>query len=244
MSNLVFNGSTDFPITRQTLYDMWSTGLLSQLATTDFASSFQPITVGTGDTGRPSGPQPGSHYWDTARQLMYLYIDESDNTGCSIWCAIGPDRFEIPMLAAQPIAAGALVMPLFDRWVAPFSAGASLPPLGINQKGIPFPMHLQSTTAASGTWISVGVEGFLDTFVVDSAVSSQHYTFAARVRVAPDQIGTRGGIVGADAGNTNRNPKLNGCGWALYFKAASGELDTVGRVKILWTGFQFTRIVL
>ena len=99
--------SFEQPVTRQDLFDMWATGALTEIGIDDFAEGFIPIIIASDFSSAPVNPQPGSHLWHQSENVMYVYHDEIDNTGVSLWLAIGPDKFETAMMAKGPIACGA-----------------------------------------------------------------------------------------------------------------------------------------
>lgn len=168
-------------ITRQTLADMWSNASIPPIATSDLDPAFQPVFVGTNFSDASASlpnPNPGHLFWHQQHGLMYVFtdmldvLDTSDATGVSLWLAIGPDSFETACIAAEPIPAGAVVEPYYDRWVKVFRpdagnfAGETLgpAPLGVNQSGILDdydPQLAYGTTAESGAWIRVGIDGYV-----------------------------------------------------------------------------------
>jgi hypothetical protein len=168
-------------ITRQQLVDMWSNATIPPVQDSDLDPAFAPIFVGSGwsDVGASvPNPEAGQLFWNQSAGMMYVFTDHmdvldggTDNTAISLWLGIGPDTFECACLAAEPIPAGAVVEPYYDRWVKIFRpdagdfAGVSEAPapLGINQSGIPNeydPVIAYGDTAASGTWIRVCIDGY------------------------------------------------------------------------------------
>ncbi len=169
-------------ITRQELADMWSQASIPPIEKTDLDPAFANIFVGTNfsDVGASvPNPQPGQLFWHQQQAIMYVYtdsldvMDNGDKTGVSLWLAVGPDSFETACLTAEPVPAGAVVEPAWDRYVkvfnpdgAQFGANplANAPaPLGINQSGIndDYDPRLEyDTTAESGTWIRVCIDGY------------------------------------------------------------------------------------
>ncbi len=103
-----FNPLVDFaePVTRQDLFDMWNTAAFSEVGVDDFADGFMPVIVGSSFSEAPVSPQPGQHYWHQQENIMYVYHDVIDNTGVSLWLAIGPDKFETAMLTSSAVAVG------------------------------------------------------------------------------------------------------------------------------------------
>jgi hypothetical protein len=234
---------TIYPITRQTLYDMWSTATLSTLDTTSLSEDYMPIEVGTGISDRPSSPKPGQHYWDYGQQLMYVFFDEVDGTGASLWLACGPDRWEVAALCQGPIAAGGLVTLAYDRWITPYDPSQSPigNALGCVQSNVNWPSHLTCPTNQSGAWVSVGVDGFMYGMFLTSSVSPNHYTYLEKKPAIPDQLRAIGGLCIDESFAT---PRLDRVGWNLHAHTPQSEFDAAARVLFLFHGFQKSRIVL
>lgn len=232
------------PITRQTLYDMWGDAIFGTVGTSDLANDFQPINVGSGYSDMPASPRPGEHYYDQAQKLLFIFHDEIDSTGVSQWLASGPDRFETACLTDRPVPAGALVSPTYDRWVKPYNPSDS--PIGnvigMNQSGLQWPAHLGADTAASGTWIRVGIEGFMWGVFQSTTASGFHYSLTEKVPIAPDQLTANGGFIRAE--NTLHTPVLDTVGWNLYAAAPQSEPDLSVRLLVLFSGFKKTRITI
>jgi hypothetical protein len=174
------------PITRQDLFDMWSTGALSGITVDDFAEGFLPIVVGSSFSEAPQTPQPGQLYWHQAENLMFCWTDEIEGTGVSLWLSIGPDRFDAAMLTKSVVACGEgveLVGPgRVVQAIIPAEVSRTEFPVvcGFNQSGINNPPELiggqepveplvnasgetywMGETAISDTWIAVGIDGFV-----------------------------------------------------------------------------------
>lgn len=98
--------SFDEPFTRQDLFDMWATAAFSEITTEDFADGFNPIVISSSFSGFPTSPDPGQLVWHQEENVMYCYHDVIDDTGVSLWLAIGPDKFETAMLLKGPAAVG------------------------------------------------------------------------------------------------------------------------------------------
>lgn len=156
------------PITRQTLQSMWD-GSLSTIAQADLSDDFLITQSGTDFSDAPTSPVPGTLFFHKAENVMYCWHDEIDGTGVSLWLAIGPDKFETACLTNQPVEAAGPVDLVYDRVVAPATANLQSPPwvLGFNQSGVHNPITINDgptyggVTAASGTWIRVGVDGLV-----------------------------------------------------------------------------------
>jgi hypothetical protein len=165
------------PITRQTLHDMWTTATLQTITEDDLAPELLPLV----SQGSEPSVAPGKIWHDPRDELYKVYTDVLDGTGVSLWLAFGPDRLETACLCAEPIAAGACVAVTYDRYVTPASNpgdSGDVRFIGVNQSGVFWPLNEgTSDTAASGTWIRVGLEGIMPVFRNDGgAVSSLYYS--------------------------------------------------------------------
>lgn len=131
-------------VTRQNIYDLWALGTLGQLTANDLQPGTLPLISGTGTT---SGVQPGTILFDGADQLYKVFVDEIDNTGCSLWLAFGPDRVEDAFIAAEPIPPGAAVRiaSAGGRFVRRVDGWLDNHVIAFSQQG-----H----TAPSGTWFA------------------------------------------------------------------------------------------
>jgi len=174
------------PVTRQDLFDMWSAASFSGVTVDDFAEGFMPVVLASSFSDAPSSPQPGQPMWHMSENLMFVWHDELEGTGVSLWLAIGPDRFDTAMLTKTAVACGEaveLVGP--GRTVQAIEmneAGRNeLPQLcGFNQSGINAPNELvggqepvealvnesgetywMGETAATDSWIAVGTDGIM-----------------------------------------------------------------------------------
>ncbi|MEE8522189.1 MAG: hypothetical protein V3S83_12585 [Gemmatimonadota bacterium] len=176
---------TTLPTTRQTLFDMWE-GSLSEISLDDFAEGFMPTITGSTFSDAPTTPQPGQMFWHLSENVMYLWHDEVDDTGVSLWLAIGPDKFETACLATEVIPAAWPVELEYDRKVrversnilGPPAAGALPVVLGFNQSGINTPVGvndgagLGGDTAVTDEWIRVGVDGLIYGAMVNALSSA------------------------------------------------------------------------
>jgi len=106
MANLNPLISFEEPVTRQDLFDMWSTASFSGVGVDDFADGFIPVVIASSFSSAPSTPQPGQMFWHQSENVMYVFHDEVDNTAVSLWLAIGPDKFETAVLTVEPCGAG------------------------------------------------------------------------------------------------------------------------------------------
>ena len=171
MVNLSSTEVFEFPVDRQQLYNHWANAALGTFPKSQLDPSIFTMDVGTHLSDATSSPQPGHVFW--AREtdsLLYVFHDEVDDTGVSLWLACGPDRFDVACLAAGPIPAGAVVQPLYDRWVG-ISTGASARiwnqraigtvPAGLNVSNFANTGVAFGGTHASGTWIPVSIDGIV-----------------------------------------------------------------------------------
>lgn len=165
MATLTNTEDLSLPLTRQELFNMWATATVGTIAKTDLAPGVFTMDVGSDLTSATNTPEPGHTFYSHVDQLMFVFHDEIDNTGVSLWLAVGPDRFDVACLANSPIAAGAVVQPDYDKWVG-VSTGASGSPafqtaIGTNAQGINLNDPAIISTAASGTWIPVSIDGIV-----------------------------------------------------------------------------------
>jgi hypothetical protein len=182
-------------VTRQHLFDAWSTAVVTTLSETDLAPELHPIIA---SASAPSEPPPGQLWADTNRKLLYCWHDEHEGTAVSLWLAIGPDRLETPCIAAGPIGPGCFVEAWYDRWVkvSTVSEGALgdgvARIIGTNTQNVPYPLHVgPAATAPSGSWISVAIEGFAPalTPVISSADSLASVEAGLPVTIDPNNPG-------------------------------------------------------
>ena len=141
------------PITRQDLFDMWDTASFSSVGVDDFADGFMPIIVASSFSSAPGVPQPGQLFWHLTEAVMYCYHDVINDTGVSLWLAIGPDKFETAALAAEPIACGAGVEACgpdrrvqVNRTAGDANIGEVPTVCGFNQSGINAPPYMEPGT--------------------------------------------------------------------------------------------------
>jgi hypothetical protein len=245
-------------VTRQDLFNAWANASLPTLQEADLGDTFLAAKVGSDFSNAPGSPTPGTMFWHQHRKLCYIWHDEIDNTGVSLWLCIGPDRFECACLAAEPIPAGAVVEAWFDRWVKVANPEsnpdnqASLPKyMGVNQSGLPDPSEpWPGTTAESGTWVSVGIDGILTCFFPkeDTGVSDTHFGGMLGASYGKPHVGVlngtqeryRGGLgkrhvtVGSGLGTTE------GVGIVFYpVTCHSGMSFTYAEIK--WAGRKVER---
>lgn len=178
MASLTITTSIEKTVTRQTLYDIWADATLSTIQSDDLAPTFQDIVMGSSFSDAPASAVPGELYYHQGEKLLYCFHDEidvldggTDSTGVSLWLSLGPDRFETACIAAEPIPAGAIVEPVYDRWVRLCRPAAANPigdtgtpvPIGVAQSGLPQLdlYHGPAETTPSGAWLAVGIEGFV-----------------------------------------------------------------------------------
>jgi hypothetical protein len=188
MARLTVTTDLSGTITRQTLYNIWGDAqLAAKIPESELAGDALGLRLVDAWSAAPSEPQPGTALWLTREQLFYVWVDEFEGTSVSLWQCIGPDMKEAICLAAEPIPAGAVVEPVFDRWVRtadpsnPAIGGiARSAPIGICQSGLPdttFPTNIEGTTQESGTWIKVAISGFVPAWFPkeDTNVSEAHF---------------------------------------------------------------------
>lgn len=229
-------------ITRQTLADIWGDSTVSGVVTSDLDLDTVSAIVASDISSYTANPAPGSILYAQGEQLMYVYTDELDGTGVSLWLAIGPDVFECACIAAEPIPAGAVVQPFYDRWVKavrPSGDGTTdFYPMGVNQSGLPdpFDIYTEGDTQASGSWIRVAIDGLPRTWFPkeDSGVSEGHFgtgnTFGGTEWVGALDGDRFNGGIGQTSGGNNIIP--NQLGQSLYgVTAHSGMSHSYHRIK-------------
>jgi hypothetical protein len=154
-------------VTRQTIYNLVSNALGGTVNASDLDSSV--ITLAT-QSDAPA-LAPGLVWFDQTDQVLKVFTDVIDGTGCSCWLAFGPDRFEIALLADEPIPFGAAVQlngenrhaklppdPLaLTAMTKAFSDWEAAKVVGFNNTG----HKSDHATAASGTWFSCAVDGLV-----------------------------------------------------------------------------------
>ena len=177
MANLtIVTDVSTFPITRQTLYNMWSEATLGSIAEPDLDESVNPITQGSDFSDAPATPEPGALFFHGNENVLYVWHDEIDNTGVSLWLAAGPDKFETAMLAEEPIPFGYPVDISYDRRAVIADRDRNRP-VGFNQSGIIKPEGINDgptyggDTTASGAWFRCGIDGLIHG-VMENALSS------------------------------------------------------------------------
>jgi hypothetical protein len=157
-------------VTRQTIYDLVNNAIGGTVQESDLAE----YVLQAVPQSEPPTPYPGRLWFDQTEQLMKVYTDVMDDTAVSVWLSLGPDRFDVALIAAEPIPYGAAIQLVGDgRW-------AKLPPdplsleamgkgfyewevarvIGFNNNGT----MLAAETVDSGAWFSCAVDGFVRTW--------------------------------------------------------------------------------
>jgi hypothetical protein len=247
---------TKTPLTRQDIHDAWTTAALGSIVQADLASDFMSVTPVSSFTDI-GGVQPGQLQWVANEQLMYCYHDEIDDTGVSLWLAIGPDMFETACLLAEPAWPGALVEPTFDRWVAPVAYTDSAVGDGVNNRmignvhtGVPYPLNSETPeTIASGTWVRVGIDGFVYGWIPNaSGISDALFAIpggggvgAAPIDASRDATRMKGGMIKTVASGGRHgtvHPYLGFCGVQLgaHFNNVS-QTDWGTHIRYRFIGF-------
>jgi hypothetical protein len=215
-------------VTRQTIYDLVRLATIGTVQQSDLDSGV--LTV-VSQSLAPT-PSPGLLWWNQTEQLMMVYTDMIDNTGASVWLAIGPDRFDVAVYAEEPIPYGAAVVPgntggvravrlpphpsEFVATGVTVSRFSSLRVLGLNQET----QHgaggtLTAPTTPSGTWFrcaTVGVaRGWAPVFRTFSEFGTDAGTWVAPISGWSGLSGAsgisdvRGGIMNAFGTNSDFN---------------------------------------
>jgi hypothetical protein len=157
-------------VTATTLYDLVGSAYCSAITTmSDFdTTNLYEITT---QSVAPTPKGPGDLWYDQTSQLMKLWVDVLDGTGVSLWMAIGPDRWDMPVYATEAIPYGAAVqlqgvgrsvcLPTTPTGLEGMGAGYRQWELakvvGFNN-GSPY---VSPATAASGTWFACAMEGWV-----------------------------------------------------------------------------------
>jgi hypothetical protein len=124
-------------VTSQTLHDMIETATITGLTAADLAGSAQIVF----SDASPPDPSLYSFWFETHHYepLLRVYARPFN-----IWLAAGPDRFEIPFRATEPIFRGAALV----------SGGASLCSIAGTNASLNW-IGFAQDSAASGTWVPV-----------------------------------------------------------------------------------------
>jgi hypothetical protein len=247
---------SSFPIDRQDLYDMWSTAALGAITEDELVDGFLSTANATTYSDIPSSPEPGAMAWVHEEQLMYQFHDVVDDTGVSLWLAVGPDAFETACLLAAPAFPGALVEPWYDRWVKPTSFtdsvlgdGVAFKAIGAVQSGVPYPLnHRAPDTLASGTWVRVGIDGLITGWIANSSEVSEalfsvlsnrgvmHAPKDAAHDTIPDGSAITVNVAAGRLGNTN--PYRGLCGITYYATFNGTTASEWGQhFRFRWTGY-------
>ena len=248
---------TQTPLTRQDLFDAWSTATLSAISSADLSAGFLTVTVATSLDNAPASPVPGAMLWIADQQTMFCYHDEIEGTGVSLWLAVGPDIFETACLLAEPAWPGALVEPYLDRYVAPVNYTDSILDDGNNNRmignvhsGVPYPLNTTTpVTQESGTWVRVGIDGHVFGWIPNASgisealfagVASSGFG-AAPVDASRDSTDMKGGLIRviASAGRMGTiHPYYGFCGHSLYTSFGGDTASNWGQhVRYRFIGF-------
>jgi len=158
-------------VTRQTIFDLVALAAIDGVVVdTDLSVD---TTQNVASTNPPSIIGPGTMWWDKAEQVQKVWHDEIDNTGVSLWLAMGPDHYEVEAIASEPIPFGAaciLDLEAGNKWVKLPPSGSDLVGLGhtaarveplkvvgFNNTG----QQMSPVTADSGGFFSMAIAGFV-----------------------------------------------------------------------------------
>jgi hypothetical protein len=137
LTSPVTDGDT---VTAQTLHDLIETATISGLTAADLSRGAQVILS---DSAAPDASEY-SYWWDNNHWDPVLRVYARP---FNIWLAVGPDRFEFPLQASEPIFKGAVLV----------SAGASM--VGIATGATLNVVGFAQDSAASGAWVPVATCG-------------------------------------------------------------------------------------
>jgi hypothetical protein len=255
----VLSDLSETPLTRQDLFNAWSTAALGTIVEDELASGFQSIVVASSYSDAPTaGLEGGQLMWVAEDQTMYCYHDEVDDTGVSLWLAIGPDVFETACILAAPAFPGSLVEPITDKWVQPVAYTGSSIDDGITNRmignvhsGVPYPLNTRSPdTLASGTWVRVGIDGFIYGWIPNASGTSEGLFSCNTQRglcAAPIDAthvdGMEGGMIQQVASSGGRlgtlEPYWGFCGISLYTSFNGATASEWGQhIRYRFTGYQ------
>lgn len=215
---------------------MWRDAALGTIARDDLAPGIFTFDRATHLTAATSTPFPGHAFYSQAEALLYIFHDEVEGTGVSLWLAIGPDRFDVACVAAEPIPAGAIVEPLIDKYVrvaTEASNHAAAISMGANQAGIDFDDVSNPTTAASGAWIPVAVDGNIWAYANDTTLDFNRFC-----RVSA----THPGVITRSSPGGGFKPEIDDPIGFTYQTVAAGA--TPINTRILWTGHRLYRALV
>ena len=216
---------SEFPIDRQDIFDAWTTADLEMLVEGDLGDGLVVVSTGTDFSDAPSSPMPGNLFYNVADNLLFCWFDEIDDTGVSLWLSIGPDRFDVPMIAAEPLPSGVPVEVVYDKW-AGLPTEATQMPIGFNQSGIVNSItrndpvdrggvtEFGGDTTASGAWFRCAIEGniFGQQADPDNQADLSIQDIQAGAPISMDITDPLSLVSSGSWGGTNRNP----VGMALY----------------------------
>jgi hypothetical protein len=131
-------------VASQSLHDMIEGATIAGLGSDDLLPGSQ-FLIAAGAT-----PDPASFkFWYDASSYTDPVV-RVFHPGASIWLAWGPDRVEIPLIAAEPIFLGAQLVSAGPSLAGLATSGASFSPVGFAQ-----------ASAASGRAVPVGIYGYM-----------------------------------------------------------------------------------
>ena len=139
-------------VTRQTIYDLVSNAQGGTIETSDLSAVVFDIIVGSTATN-PSNP--GLIWYDQTEMLLKGYVDVKDGTGCSVWVAMGPDRFDEIFLAGEHLPPGALCR------IDPAGSGRTVARVAGHGSGDGICVVCTNATVPAGTWFAGAIEGFV-----------------------------------------------------------------------------------
>ena len=148
--------------TREDLQDLVGEARLTNVDWSDLSSAARAAVV-QASSEPPAAPADGQLWWDMTWRLLRAYDGVS-----GLFCAIGPDSFEFPAVASQPMIRGQPVrldggltvqfgVPVVSPLRAPFDSRQCVGTL--------------SDTAASGGYVRVGWWGLVHAFLSATCVT-------------------------------------------------------------------------
>jgi hypothetical protein len=219
-------------ITRQTVYDLWANAAGGAVSAGDLAPGTFPLLVGSGPT---SGITPGTIWYDQTELLWKVWIDVKDNTGVSVWCSFGPDRFDEVFRANEALPPGSVFV------LDPAGTGRDVKRArGFAESGI-VGVVATNATVPSGTWFAGAIEGFVKAwFPFKPASDASAQIAGAVVNLSVMPINWAPGGLGRSAGGNLQNEFI--CGVAPYNVEPSTTVSNGNYLEtILFTGSRYTK---
>jgi hypothetical protein len=230
-------------VTRQTIFDLWADAVGGNVQVSDLAEGMEGVFAQTAEPVL----RPGRLWWDETQQLMKFYCDEVDGTGCSLWLAMGPDRFDVPLLAVEPIPFGACVQLTGEGRKAQLPPGpetSSTHKEWMWQVGrvVAFANsspESQRNTTASGAWFAAAVDGLVWAWYPVGRQSGAGQAFLASAQGFDTLISSMTDAAGT--GNLTGPSFVNAAGLrgGLCWRRGAGDIQADGEPHVAASLLQF-----